>query len=182
MEGHSPDTGAILIAHPSMQDPTFRRTVLFLAAHEPGEGSLGLVMNRALNKTLGETDLALSSPALAGIPLYEGGPVAQDKLILAAWRWVPDENTFQLYFGIDSDKAERLMKENSDFLVRGFLGHAGWTEGQLDAEVDQRAWLLSRRLHDLMEGEGEEIWRSMLLHESPEMRLLLDAPDDPSLN
>ena len=32
------------------------------------------------------------------------------------------------------------------------------------------------------EGEGEELWRSLLLQTNPTMCLLLDAPDDPSLN
>lgn len=180
-EGNYPETGTLLLAHPSMQDPNFYRTVVFLAAHDSEDGSLGLVMNRAMNKTLGESDPALSNSLMADVPLYDGGPVARDKLILAAWRWVQEEGTFQLYFGIDNIRAEQLLVDSS-FQVRGFMGHAGWTEGQLDVELEQDAWLLSRSLPELINGEGEEVWRSILLHENPAMRLFLDAPEDPSLN
>ncbi|PXA05696.1 YqgE/AlgH family protein [Coraliomargarita sinensis] len=181
-EGDAPATGSLLIAHPMLQDPHFRRTVIFLASHDSAEGTLGLVMNRAMNKTLGELETELSNPTLAAIPLYEGGPVASDKLILAAWRWVPEQGSLQLYFGIDSSKAEHLLKNETGYQVRGFMGHAGWTEGQLDFEMEQQSWLVASWSPELMEEEGEQIWRNMLLHKNPAMRLLIDAPDDPSRN
>lgn len=180
--GDVPATGSLLIAHPMLQDPNFRRTVIFLASHDSGEGSLGLVINRAMKKKLGDLESDLSNSTLADVPLYEGGPVAPDKLILAAWRWALEEGALQVYVGIDRTKAERLLEEGKGFQVRAFLGHAGWTEGQLDFEMEQQSWLLSPWLPELMGQEGEEAWRSMLLHENPAMRLLADAPDDPSLN
>lgn len=181
IEGGSPDVGSLLVAHPSMLDPNFYRTVVFLAMHDSGEGSLGLIMNRPMNTTLGELDASLSGSVLSGIPLYEGGPVASDKLILAAWKWVEEQSAFQLYFGVDSNKAERLLKGDG-YHVRGFMGHAGWTGGQLVAEIEEKAWLLSNRMPELVHGEGEKVWRNLLKHENPELGLFLDAPDDPSLN
>ena len=181
-DGTAPGAGSLLVAHPSMLDPNFRRTVVFLTVHNPTEGSLGVVVNRALGKTLGEHDPELAGTALAGVPLYEGGPVASDKLILAAWKWIENEGTFRLYFGIDGEKAEEILREDSDFQVRGFMGHAGWSEGQLDAELDQGAWVLSGWLPELENREGEDAWRSILCHEDPTMRLHTDAPEDPSRN
>ena len=35
--------GSLLVAHPSMLDPNFRRTVLFISEHDPGEGALGVI-------------------------------------------------------------------------------------------------------------------------------------------
>ena len=178
----APQTGSLLVAHPSMPDPNFSRTVIFLAAHDSAEGSLGLVINRAMGTTLGESDSLYEDTELADLPLYEGGPVATDKLILAAWRWTQESGTFQLYFGIDHLRAEQLLDENSGYEVRAFMGHAGWSEGQLDAELEQRAWLLSKWLPELMNEGGEQVWRNILLRENPAMRLLLDAPDDLSRN
>jgi len=37
--------GSLLVAHPNMLDPNFRRTVLFISEHDPGEGALGVVSN-----------------------------------------------------------------------------------------------------------------------------------------
>ena len=177
----SPVVGTLLVAHPSMKDPNFHRTVVFLAAHDQVNGSLGLVMNRPMDQTLSESDPGYASSALADLPLYHGGPVAAEKLILAAWRWLEDTGTFQLYFGSDGERAASLGQDPS-FQVAGFMGHAGWTEGQLDLELEQNAWLLSRSLPELMCCGREEVWRNLLLHEQPEMLLLLDVPEDPSLN
>lgn len=177
-----PQTGSLLVAHPTMGDPNFCQTVIFLAAHDSAEGSLGLVINRAMGKTLGESDPEYADTELSNLPLYEGGPVATDKLILAAWRWTEDSGTFQLYFGIDGARAGQLLDENAGFEVRAFMGHAGWSEGQLDAEIEQRAWIVSRWLPQLMKKGGDQLWRSILLHENPALRLLLDAPEDPSRN
>lgn len=182
LDSNGPAAGTLLVAHPSMEDPNFRRTVVFLTVHTKLEGSLGVVVNRPLGKRLKEYDPELATSALADIPLYEGGPVAADKLILAAWKWIEEEGTFRLYFGMDAEKTEKLLSDDPEFKVRGFMGHAGWSEGQLDAEIDQGDWVLSACLSELENSEGEGVWRSILCHENPAMRLLTDAPEDPSRN
>ena len=177
-----PSAGCLLLAHPTLRDPNFRRTVVLLTMHDAVEGSLGVVMNRSLGKTLGEHDSGFSGSPLAGLPLFGGGPVAPDRLVLAAWKWRPGEGTFQLHFGIDEAGAEGLMRDDSGYKICGFLGHASWGGGQLKAEIEEDAWVLSRWLPGLEEKVGVEVWRSILCHESPIMRLLVDAPEDPSLN
>lgn len=177
-----PMAGALLLAHPSLLDPNFRRSVVLLTAHDPDEGSLGVVVNRPLGKTLGEYDGGLQDSQLAGIPLYQGGPVAADQLILAAWKWVPSDGTFKLYFGIDADKARSLMQHDSGYRFRGFVGHSGWTEGQLTAELDQNAWLVAPLAPELEVDDGDGLWRTVISREQPELTLWAQEPDDPSLN
>ena len=177
-----PMAGSLLLAHPTMEDPNFRRSVVLLTAHSADDGSLGVVVNRPLGKTLGEHDPGLSDSDLSHIPLYAGGPVSSSQMILAAWKWAPEDGTFKLYFGIDGDKARKLMHEQNGYQLFGFLGHSGWTEGQLDAELDQGAWLVSPLSQEMDDLEGEDVWRAIISRESPEMRLLADEPDDPSMN
>ncbi len=43
--------GLLLAAHPSLKDPNFRRSVLFLSTHESELGAFGFVLNRPLGKT-----------------------------------------------------------------------------------------------------------------------------------
>jgi len=174
--------GALLLAHPTLLDPNFRRSVVLLTAHEPKEGSLGVIVNRPMGKTLGEYDLELNGSELASVPLYHGGPVAADQLILAAWKWVPDDGTFKLYFGIDADKARSLMQKDRRYQLRGFVGHSGWSAGQLDAELDQESWLVSPLAAEMDSQEGEAVWRTLVAHAKPELRLWAEEPDDPSLN
>ena len=180
-EAALPFAGSLLVAHPSLLDPNFKRSVILLTAHSD-EGSLGIVVNRPLGQTLGEFDLKLSGSDLAAVPLYQGGPVSDDKLILVAWKWTPEEGSFKLYFGIDEEKARLLQAEDSGFQLRGFIGHSGWTEGQLDAEIEEGAWVTSALMPEIESLGGDAVWRLMLHRDSPQMGLLADEPDDPSLN
>ena len=45
--------GSLLLAHPAMKDPNFRRSVVLMSAHN-AEGAMGVVLNRPLGKRLGE--------------------------------------------------------------------------------------------------------------------------------
>src|SRR5260370_37118184 len=53
-------SGSLLVAHPNMVDPNFRRTVLFVSEHEPNEGALGVIINRPLNRPV--TELVSGTP------------------------------------------------------------------------------------------------------------------------
>lgn len=181
-EVQGPHAGTLLLAHPSLLDPNFRRSVILLSAYSAEEGSIGVVVNRPIGQTLGQHNPEFAHSPLARVPLFTGGPVARDQLILTAWKWTAEEGTFKLYFGIDGEKAQRLVDEDPGYQLRGFLGHAGWSEGQLDAELDQGAWVLSGCLPAL-NNEPEAIdWHELLCNERPELRLLADAPDDPTSN
>lgn len=181
-EIEQPHAGTLLLAHPTLLDPNFRKSVILLSAHSREEGSIGVIVNRPTGKRLGEYDQALANSSLGEVPLFTGGPVAPDELILSAWKWDSEAGIFKLYFGIDEAKAQALVAEDPDFQLRGFLGHAGWGEGQLDAELAQGAWVPSASLPILKNGPGKIDWHDLLCAERPELRLLADAPSDPSLN
>jgi putative transcriptional regulator len=174
--------GSLLLAHPSLRDSNFQRTVVLLAAHSADDGALGVIVNRPLEQTLSEYDAELCGSALADVPLYEGGPVASDQIILVAWKWSRADGTFRLYFGIDEIKARQMLESTPEFEVRAFLGHAGWGEGQLEAEIEVDSWVLAALSPEFDARQGRSVWRSMLSAVSPEMQLLAEEPDDLSMN
>lgn len=190
MRYHQPDDndvalpfpGSLLVAHPSLLDPNFKHSVVLLTAHSDAEGSLGVIVNRPLNQTLGQYEPKLQNAALAQVPMYCGGPVADQQLILVAWKWNPQEGSFKLFFGINEAKAEELLVEDPEFELRAFVGHSGWGEGQLDAEIEEGAWVPSLLSPEIESGQADEIWRSILSQRSAELRILADEPEDPSLN
>jgi putative transcriptional regulator len=177
-----PHAGTLLLAHPELMDPNFYHTVVLLSAYSQDEGSVGVIVNRPLGKSLGEYDPKLLASTLSSVPLYSGGPVATDRLILVAWRWCAEESAFKLYFGIDAERAERILENDPEFKLYGFLGHAGWTGGQLEAELSGNSWVMSGALPVLANAESGINWHELLCDERPELRLLADAPEDPSLN
>src|SRR5438876_7131623 len=79
--------GSLLVAHPNMLDPNFRRAVLFISAHDPNEGALGVILNRPLDKQVSELVNDAPPDGLADVPVFFGGPVGKDKLMFAAFEW-----------------------------------------------------------------------------------------------
>src|ERR1017187_6538577 len=102
--------GSLLLAHPVLRDPNFRRTAVLLSPRGP-EGAMGVVLNRPLGKRLGELKGDFALGPLSETPIFTGGPVQTDQLILAAWHSSGD--AFQLHFGIDPDKAIQMLSDGS---------------------------------------------------------------------
>lgn len=175
--------GHVLIAHPGIDDPHFFRSVVLLSAHSEQMGAVGVVVNRPLQTVLAHHDPDFAFSPLADVPLFEGGPVAQDQLILVAWHWLPEQASFEVYFGVDKQKALDLLQELPDLQLRAFIGCAGWSAGQLETELEQGGWavlpLQDTRLYDM---PPEKLWRAYALEAVPEWVLLVDSPDDPSFN
>jgi putative transcriptional regulator len=186
MEPFSPGllnfAGTLLAAHPTLLDPNFRRRVVLISAHSLEDGAMGVVINSPLGQTLGEFDPAFQLEPLGRVPLYRGGPVADQELLFTAWQWAPEEGLFRLAFGIDHEQARSLLGEVG-YEVRAFLGYAGWGKGQLEEEMAHNSWLLSQLDGELLAGrEGPELWREIVAGVSPEMKIQANAPEDPTLN
>jgi putative transcriptional regulator len=166
--------GSLLLAHPGLRDPNFRRTVVLMTTHGP-DGAMGVVLNRPLNKQLGELggDFALSP--LTGVPLFQGGPVETRQLIIAGWRTHP--SGFQLHLGIEPEKAAQFV-EDDGMHVRAFFGHSGWSAGQLENELKHQTWIVAPPPADLFTQPGDVgLWRKVLTTQGPEWRLLADEPE-----
>lgn len=172
-------TGSLLLAHPAMKDPNFRRSVVLMSAHN-AEGAMGVVLNRPLGKKLGELTGDFALGPLASVPLFSGGPVQSEQLVLAAWQTRSDG--FRMHFGIEPDRAQLLLAEDGTH-VRGFLGYSGWSAGQLENEMRLRTWVVAEVPEDLLiQPQDESLWRTVLGREGAEWRLLAGEPEDPELN
>jgi putative transcriptional regulator len=173
--------GALLLAHPSMSDKNFRRAVVLLSAHDE-KGAMGVVLNRPTGKRLGQLNAEFALSPLASVPLFEGGPVDTDRLLLCAWRFHPDGTGFQLMFGIDPEKAVELQSQEG-MQLRAFLGYAGWTGGQLENELGQNTWVVSPLMANVLElDQNETLWRAILTGLGHHWKLLAEEPEDPSRN
>ena len=172
--------GSLLLAHPSMRDENFRRAVVLLSTHDE-KGAMGVVLNRPLGKRLGELNAEFALSPLASVPLFQGGPVQTEQLLLCAWKFHADQSGFQLMFGIDPQKAIELQESGTH--LRAFLGYAGWTGGQLENELSQNTWVVTPLVAKLMEEKSDDsLWRAILTDLNHDWKLLVDEPDDPSLN
>jgi putative transcriptional regulator len=141
-------TGQLLIAMPAMEDPRFAQSVIYLCAHTP-EGAMGLVLNRPLQRPkfdelLRQLDVAPVPPARR-IRLCAGGPMDNSRgFVLHTTDWTGEcslrvNDALALTASLDVLKAIAEGNGPREGLLA--LGYAGWGPGQLDAEIQQNAWL-----------------------------------------
>lgn len=141
-------TNHFLIAMPTLVDPNFEATVTYMCAHSE-EGAMGIVINRPLEIELGEVleqmELAPHDPAIVSRPVYQGGPVHQDRGFVIhrpANEW---NSTITISTDVGISTSRDILEAIStgdgpdDALVA--LGYAGWGAGQIEHEMSQNAWL-----------------------------------------
>ena len=170
-------TGHLLIAMPTMEDPRFAHSVIYLCAHTP-EGAMGLVLNRPLQKPkfddlLRQLEVAPVPPARR-IRLCQGGPMDNARgFVLHTTDWTGEgslrvNDAVALTASLDVLKA--IAEGNGPREGILALGYAGWGPGQLDAEIQQNAWLSVPADETIVfDGDHDTKWRRALakLHIDP---------------
>ncbi len=173
--------GSLLVAHPNLIDPNFRRSVLFVSAHDAKEGAMGVILNRPLDKQV--SDLVSETPpdGLADVPVFLGGPVGKNQLMFAAFEWESAAG-LKLSHNVGVDEAHERA-EHDPTSIRAFVGYAGWSAGQLEDEMRQKAWILQKPTREVLTPERlPKLWFEIMRGLGPWFKLLAAAPDDPSLN
>ncbi len=141
-------TGQLLIAMPAMGDPRFAQSVIYLCAHTE-EGAMGLVLNRPLAKPsfdelLRQLEIAPVPPARR-IRLCAGGPVDNARgFVLHTADWTGEGSlrvNERLALTASLDVLAAIAGGGGPRQGLLALGYAGWGPGQLDAEIQQNAWL-----------------------------------------
>ncbi len=182
---NSPNTGTLLISDPFLKDPNFMRTVVLLCEHRE-EGSLGFVLNKPYNQTLDEL-----IPDMAGykIAVHDGGPVQRDTLhfLHTVPHLIPEgfEVTNGVYWGGDFAKVIELIrnKELDTNSIRFFLGYSGWSNGQLDSELNEKSWLTTQASKKIVfQSNNHIIWKMAVLQMDKKYHEIINYPIDPMLN
>src|SRR5438067_11323120 len=173
--------GSLLVAHPNMLDPNFRRAVLYISAHDPDDGAIGVIINRPLDKNVSELVTETPPENIADVPVFFGGPVGSNQLMLAAFEWQKGEGLKLNQQPIGGE--ESAGEPNTLPPIFAFLGYAGWSAGQLEAEMKQKAWIVQKPSRTALKSERlSRLWFDIMNRLGPWYRLLAAAPDDPSLN
>ena len=174
--------GSVLIAHPSLLDPNFRKSVLILTANDAEEGSFALALNRPSGRTVADLLPDKELGALARVPVLLGGPVSADQLIFASFLWHAETEVLECRHHLMIDEAAALHADDA-VTVRAFIGYAGWSKGQLEGELAQRAWLVQKPGREVLDLENAPtMWREITSSFGPWFRLVAEAPDQPSRN
>jgi putative transcriptional regulator len=170
--------GKLLIAMPNMGDARFHKAVIFVCAHDEN-GAMGLVINQTLpglglSELLEKAELfekmditkdILSS--LKDTPVMSGGPVETERGFILHQSDFHQNDTivindeFSVTGTIDALKALALGEGPQDMLF--MLGYAGWSAEQLEAEIQQNAWLMCDADKEIVfEGSASQKWEQAI--------------------
>jgi len=149
-------TNQFLIAMPNLLDPSFFHSVTYICEHNE-HGAMGVIINQPLELTMGELMEQMGEKAPAHLrnkkTIYQGGPVNVERgfvLHRPLGQWASTLPVTDEIGLTSSNDIISAMAENSsdsphektapkDYLIT--LGYAGWSAGQLEAEVLENSWL-----------------------------------------
>ncbi|RBW47751.1 YqgE/AlgH family protein [Psychromonas sp. B3M02] len=161
-----------LIAMPSLTDPYFKQSVVYLCEHDE-LGAMGFIINYPVKLTVQELLKNAESidhvpePPLKN-PVFLGGPLDMDR-------------GFVLHSPINDNNVqstvlnEHLMMSNSNTVLSSLgtaaepakymvtLGYASWDSGQLEEEMNKNQWLTINFENDIIfNTPAEQRWASSL--------------------
>jgi putative transcriptional regulator len=177
---------SLLLSMPQLVDPNFNRTVVLMCTHN-NQGAFGLVVNRPL-VTTGRIVVDLDPPAAEPrarrgeadreqahtdreLQVWVGGPVEPER----SWILVGDDPHDDedeergtriaegLYLSTSPDLLRRLLEPSPPPRARLMIGYSGWGPGQLEAELEASAWLISDVDRDLIFNTApERMWEAAI--------------------
>lgn len=140
--------GQMLLAMPAMTDPRFERTVIYMCAHNE-DGAMGLVINKTLDsidfrEMLGQLDIP-PGENMRNLDVHFGGPVENQRGFVLHSTDYNHPETVVMNERIGLTATLEILRD----MARGggpdqailALGYAGWGAGQLEAEIQENAWL-----------------------------------------
>ncbi|MFZ4524384.1 MAG: YqgE/AlgH family protein [Chlorobium sp.] len=177
--------GKLLLSSANMLESNFKRTVLIMCEHNE-RGSLGFILNRPGKFKVCE--------ALAGFEeveerLHKGGPVQVNTVHFLHSRGDLIDNSIEIFPGLfwGGDKNELSYLLNTGLMlsseIRFFLGYAGWSAGQLEAEFEQGAWYTAEASKNIVFSDAyERMWGRSVRSKGGEYQLVANSPELPGLN
>jgi len=182
----TPAAGRLLISEPFMMDPNFKRSVILLTEYSE-IGTMGFVLNHISEFMLGDIipDISYSE-----LPLFKGGPVGNNTLHFI--HRCPDkidggiEICSGIFWGGDFEAVKHLINnyQLKDEEIRFFIGYSGWTDGQLDRELEEDTWMVADKFNSemLFTRHEESLWRETVVSLGQRYAHIANFPEDPMLN
>ncbi|MEO6791122.1 MAG: YqgE/AlgH family protein [Ornithinibacter sp.] len=180
-------TGRLLVATPQIEEGVFARAVV-LVLHHDEDGAQGVVLNRPIEADVDDVLPGWEEHASTPAKVFQGGPVELDSALglVAVPGDSPEPTGVRRLFGsvalVDLDTPPMLVVPDLTGL-RIFAGYAGWSPGQLEAEIRTGSWfVLETERGDVFTGEPDGLWREVLRRQQGPLRWVAWYPADPTLN
>ena len=148
----------LLIAMPSLTDPYFKHSVVYLCEHNE-KGAMGFIINFPVKLTLQEllknveTITYQPDPPLLE-PVFLGGPLALEHGFVLHSPTADNSQSTQLNEQLMISTSNAILstlgteKAPEKFMVT--LGYASWDSGQLEEEIKDNQWLTIESENDII--------------------------------
>jgi putative AlgH/UPF0301 family transcriptional regulator len=179
--------GSLLVALPSLTDPTFAGTVVYVLDHSD-TGTIGVVLGRPSAVDIRDVLPGWCDLAVEPGVFHVGGPCETDTALCLATSddAVPTEGLRRVAGPVHLVDLDAEPAELADRLtgLRVFAGYAGWSPGQLAVEIAEGAWAcVPGRPEDVLSrAAGPDLWRAVLGRQTGRLAVLSTAPADPTSN
>ncbi len=180
-----PSKGMLLLSEPFLQDEHFSRSVILLCEHNE-EGSFGFILNSSIDVDI--NDLIHDFPG-ANVKIGIGGPVEKNQLF-----YIHSHENIEgslkvsegIFMGGDFNALSLALEKGtitSDSL-RFFIGYTGWSENQLQTEINEKTWVVLEKPSSLnvFHTEDELLWKELIQTKGPKYKLMSEFPVNPSDN
>jgi putative transcriptional regulator len=180
------EKGHLLIAEPFISgDLSFNRSVILLADHNDN-GSIGFIINKPLKYTLHD----LIPDIDANFRIYNGGPVERDNLyfIHNIPNLIPNsiEISNGIYWGGEYETAKVLINKGkiAKNNIRFFLGYTGWEEKQLESEMEENSWIITKNSYEnkIIGKSTLDFWKKQIMELGGNYQIWSNSPENPTLN
>ena len=164
--------GQLLVAAPGVGDPRFERTVILIVEQGP-DGTLGIVVNKPIGeqplasvfKALGQKD----GDATGSMRVFSGGPVQPEVGFVVHSPEYRRPETVAITDRLSMTSSMAILRDIGDrrgpAKVLVAFGYAGWGPGQLEHEIEQRAWGIAEADPTLVFDEDRDhVWEDASKH------------------
>ncbi len=139
--------GVFLVAGKNIRDPIFMESVIYLISYDKS-GAAGVIINHPTKVGLSEVFPDIKGLLKRNDPIYMGGPVTINQLIMIMRSGTPPPGSLHLfgnvYISSDTGYLKRMIDNpGSDEQFRVYAGYAGWVPGQLEHEISRNDWFVT---------------------------------------
>jgi len=151
-----------LVAKKDLPDPFFRDSVVLVT--NAGVAPIGVIINKPLDVTVAKALPDKEKLKSRGEKVHFGGPVKAGEVTFVFRSKKPVEEALKLlddvYISGSREVLDTLLeRENPLEGLRIFVGHAGWSPGQLENEISRGDWdLAPANAAAIFTAKPENLW------------------------
>ena len=130
----------ILISMPSMTDPLFKKSIVYLFEHDIN-GAAGVIINKDFNSSLKQKNFQkpyFNKEVLFGGPVLTKTGIVLHSTLSESTASTPLTKT--LFFSNNKDIL-RIINDAKNIQYRIIFGHSAWDSGQLENELKNGDWI-----------------------------------------